>query len=216
MARKVKVTKRRVAAIVAVVFVVLAGAIGLHFVALGDVVRISDLVTVNSENTLFLRPKQWIARGSGVTTFADAKEQGKSTAVVGLQVAQTQLPASIMKSPTLMRNTALNLVTNQQVEGLFETGTGQVCTPGSTIKKAADTTSDRTTIGLYSLSASCTAKNNDNELHLRSVVGHDGIVRTLIFFAKHESWDRSHEAFQKILSSLRESDQPTPPPTQTL
>jgi len=216
MSRLTKLSKRKVTAIAAVGIVVVAGAIGLHIIALGNVVQISDLVQVNSENTLFLRPKQWVARGNGVTTFADTKAQGQSTAVVGLQVAQTPLPASLLKEPSTMRSTALGLVTTKQVESLFETGTGEVCTPGSTIKKAADTTSDSTTIGLYTLSASCTTRNNQNELHLRSVVGRDGYVRTLIFFAKHESWNRSQAAFSKMLSSLRESDQPTPPPTQTL
>lgn len=217
MTRKIKVTKVRVAAVIVTALIVITGVVALHFLALGSILKLADLIPENEQNTTYLRPKQWLQKGTGATTtFTDAAGQGKASAVVGLQLGPSPLPSSLLNNPSLMRSTALNLVTATEVEHVFETATGQGCNPGNTLVTSADTSVNGNTTGLYNLAAACTTVHNDNVLHMHSVVGKDGYVRTLILIAKQTAWNNNQTAFKAMLASVKQSNKPTDTQTRHL
>lgn len=217
MTRRIRISKKRAAVVLIAVLLIVGGGILLHSIALASILKVSDLIPENEQNSTYLRPKQWVQRGTGsATTYTDDLGKGKASAVVGLQLGPSPLPASLLKNPSLMRSTALKLVTPTEVEHVFETATNQACNPGNTLVTRADTSTHGNTTGLYTLAAACTAIHNDNVLHLHSVVGQDGYVRTLILIAKQTAWNNNQNAFEAMLASIKQSDTATNGQTQHL
>ncbi|MDN5274671.1 MAG: hypothetical protein JWP06_572 [Candidatus Saccharibacteria bacterium] len=191
-----------------VVIIGIAGAAFL-FQELGHV-TVGNLVEEKVQNTTYLRPKQWQVLTLSTSSYGDKLGSGnKSSALVALNVSQTQSPTLATASEftlELLRAEVLHKLSDESIESAFQSGPG-ACASKIALQKETDTSSTSTSVGLYKLTATCDRNVNGDKyiMKMRGIAGHDGHLRTIALMAVQSSWDKNHEAYDKIVESLNQT-----------
>jgi hypothetical protein len=192
-----------------VVIILLAVVIGIGaywYLNLGRV-TVSNLVEEKVQNTTYLRPQQWKSLNIATSSFGDKLgKDGKSTGLVAVNVSATSntiLATASGSTLDLLRTTLLNAVTEETLTPAFQTG-GAECTSAVDIQKEVDASSTTTSMGMYTLTATCKRNGEPYIMKMHCIAGRDGYLRTITVFGGKASWDRNTEAYQKILDSIQQ------------
>ena len=167
-----------------------------------------DLVEEKTQNTSYLRPRQWSKIGNSAVTasaFGNMKgDSGKSTAAVSVQVdTQHQQTLTTEADAQRFRAQFLSLIDESSSAHFFQSD-GVMCTTPIELTKKEDTTTTDTLHGMYYFTAACTRTNEKQKTEVRSraVLGKDGYFRSISVVATEDLWEQNEEIFEKILSSL--------------
>lgn len=191
--------KRRVLPIVgALLFVLLASAGYYYF--FWNRVTVADLVEETTQNTTYLRPKQWQNLGLGTSSYGNMQgANGKSTAVVAITTAQSSVGNTSDATVKALRTLFLSTLTSATLKN-----NNISCVPDNDPQKEADTSSTPTTIGIFRLTATCKKDGGTFIMKMHGVLGYDGRVRIVLLLATTSDWNKSKEAFDKILNSVQQ------------
>ncbi len=201
--------KRKVILSVLLLVIIVGVAGGAFLLGLGNV-AVGDLVEEKVQNTTYLRPKQWQVLTLSTSSYGDKLGSGnKSSALVALNVSQT--PNSTLATASgftleLLRAEVLHKLSDETIESAFQSGPG-ACASKIALQKETDTSSTSTSVGLYKLTATCDRNVNGDKyiMKMRGIAGHDGLLRTIALMAVQTSWDKNHEAYDKIIESLNQT-----------
>ena len=194
--------------IVAIIFLLGAG-VYCYFTFFSTQIFAHDLVEEKTQNTTYLRPRQWSSIGGGnsgaASAFGNMKgASGKSTAAVSIQVDTEHPQTSLTEASVQALRTQFLSMINEEASAHFFQGDGVMCTTPIQMTKKEDTTSTATVYGIYYFTASCIRTNEKQatEVRSRAILGKDGLFRSISVVATEDNWKLNEKTFEKILTSI--------------
>lgn len=199
---------RKIIPILAGLIVVGALAAGAYFFLFNSKIQVSDLVQATSQQTTYLRPRQWRAVGTD-GTYGDLKgANNKSTAVVAIKESEV-MTSYTGASDAVYEQVRTQLMSQISVSAIAPTfqNSGVPCKSDITFKKEPDSKKTKNATGLFLMSGTCTREDGEFTVKIRSVVGiSDSRLRAVIVAARNIDWNNSGEAFQAVLDSVGQAN----------
>lgn len=195
--------------IIIVFLALIAGAFYAVPILAGNV-SASDLVEAETDNTTYLRPKQWKQLGeTSSSKYGNMLgANGKSTAMILVSRSPTQSLSLANMSDSMVdkvRQSVLTTLTDESIASAFTNGDSG-CKEVTNIQKKSDTRSAGSTTGIYTLTAECRRDDGMFVINMRGLFGKDGYVRTVGVVAAKNNWDRNQDVYQKMIDSVQQKD----------
>lgn len=173
----------------------------------------SELVNTTTENTTYLRPKNWAKIDEDGHSYGTGQRRGETSSIWDAIVVVSQQPSSpelINASPDVynhFRETRESIIVSEGIVDVFIQRTGIECNSRSTTftGKLLDYSVRNSTIGLFSRQATCSKPEGNVTVKERTVIGKDGARRDIVLLAIDSEWQKNKDAFQQMLDSIEQA-----------
>ena len=187
--------------------VVLGGIAAIVFLfvlpGLGKIAE-ADLVSATTNGTSYLHPKQWKEVSDGNTSGYGDKlaKDGKSTAEILTKkgsYVQADITSVSDDQLSAFRKTMVDAYSSSQATKTLQGSTN--CSDIKNVTTTENTLKAAHSVGVFTITADCTADNVKFKMVYYAVLGDDGYARTVFLIANENGWKQNEAIFNKMLNS---------------
>lgn len=192
-------------------FALIGGILGAVFILLtmnyGKVSE-NDLVTSTTEDTSYLRPKQWSElTSSGVNGYGNKlASDDTSSAIIfvskGSYLSKTVTTSSSESSISTFRDYVVNAEKDYAESDVKKSGG---CSSVSDVHVQTSSVQNQNSVGVFKITATCVKSGDDYHVVYYGLVGNDGYTRTVVLIASTSDWEKNEAIFNKMVDSADQS-----------
>lgn len=207
--------KKRLGLIIGLIVggVVLLGttiALLLFFLLPNGLVSESDLVSATTDDTTYLRPKQWESTNvNSISGYGNKRgNDDTSTALIAVQkknYVQSGVKSASDSSVRSFREALMETMTSDAAEAAIKkTGVSCTSTENVTVKKSSVSTTNM--IGVLKIDGICVRDDGRFKTIVYVTLGEDGYLRSIVMMATEAQWTQNEAVFTKMLESADQAD----------